>query len=53
MFINNLNTSKQQEIYIWNSLIQVKRNSMRKEKSRQAKQTTRYPDNLMKWSCGT
>lgn len=35
MFIKYLNTSKLEEIYMWNLLLQVKRNSMR-EKSRQA-----------------
>ena len=53
MFIKYLNTSKQQKIYIWKSLVQMKKNSIIKEKCRQANQATRSPDNLMKWSCGT
>lgn len=36
MFIKYFNTSKLEEIYMWNLLIQVKSNSMRDEKSRQA-----------------
>lgn len=51
MFIKYLNTSNLEEILMWNFLNQVKSNYMREEKSRQANQTTRHHDNLIKWSC--
>lgn len=51
MFTKYLNTSKLEEILMQNFLKQVKSNSIREEKSRQANQTTRYPDKLIKWSC--